>query len=80
MLEEKHRFWQPERSWICRSIFFLSHWFYARWRHGKESTRPMMLLAGSGDGSITLWALGRWSDLCIPETIGSELNSPRNRF
>lgn len=72
-------FWQPERSWIYSSMFFMSHWFYARWRHGKKSTRPMMHLAGFGDDSVTLWALEKWSNLRVPETIGSKLGSLRNR-
>lgn len=72
-------FWQPERSWLYSSMFFLSHWLYARWRHGKKSTRPMMQLAGFRDDSITLWALGKWSSLAIPETIGSKLGSLKRR-
>lgn len=64
-------FWQPERAWLYGSMFFLSHWFYARWRHGKKSTRPMMHLAGLQDDSLTLWALDKWSALKLPEAIGS---------
>ncbi len=64
-------FWQPEKTWFYGSMFFLSHWFYARWRHGKKSTRPMMHLAGLPDDSLTLWVIDRWSDLKIPEAIGS---------
>ena len=33
-------------KWIYGPLFFLSHWFYARWRHGKIATVPMMRLAG----------------------------------
>ncbi len=72
-------FWQPEKAWIYGSMFFLSHWFYARWRHGKKSTRPMMHLAGFEDDSLTLWALGKWSNLRIPEAIGAKIGSLRNR-
>ena len=32
--------------WILGPAFFFSHWFYARWRHGKKATIPMMHLAG----------------------------------
>ena len=31
---------------IVGPVFFFAHWFYARWKHGKKSTRPMMRLAG----------------------------------
>ena len=39
-------FWTPDMKWIYGPLFFLSHWFYARWRHGKIATVPMMRLAG----------------------------------
>jgi radical SAM superfamily enzyme YgiQ (UPF0313 family) len=39
-------FWTPDMKWIYGPIFFLSHWFYARWKHGKKATGPMMRLAG----------------------------------
>jgi radical SAM superfamily enzyme YgiQ (UPF0313 family) len=39
-------FWTPEMKWIYGPLFFFSHWFYARWRHGKKATIPMMRLAG----------------------------------
>ncbi len=39
-------FWSPERKWLLSPMFFFSHWLYARWRHGKKATRPMMHLAG----------------------------------
>jgi radical SAM superfamily enzyme YgiQ (UPF0313 family) len=39
-------FWTPDLRWIYSPIFFFSHWFYARWRHGKKATIPMMHLAG----------------------------------
>jgi radical SAM superfamily enzyme YgiQ (UPF0313 family) len=39
-------FWTPDLKWIYGPMFFLSHWFYARWRHGKKATLPMMHLAG----------------------------------
>jgi radical SAM superfamily enzyme YgiQ (UPF0313 family) len=39
-------FWSPDRRWLLNPMFFFSHWFYARWRHGKKATVPMMHLAG----------------------------------
>ena len=66
-------FWQPERAWLYGSMFFLSHWLYARWRHGKKSTRPMMHLAGLQDDSTTLWALDKLSGLSPIGLIGSHL-------
>jgi radical SAM superfamily enzyme YgiQ (UPF0313 family) len=39
-------FWTPDMKWIYGPLFFFSHWFYARWRHGKKATVPMMRLAG----------------------------------
>jgi radical SAM superfamily enzyme YgiQ (UPF0313 family) len=39
-------FWAPERKWLLNPMFFFSHWFYARWKHGKKATIPMMHLAG----------------------------------
>jgi radical SAM superfamily enzyme YgiQ (UPF0313 family) len=39
-------FWAPEMQKIIGPGFFLAHWLYGRWRHGKKATRPMMRLAG----------------------------------
>lgn len=39
-------FWSPDLKWLLNPIFFFSHWFYARWKHGKKATVPMMHLAG----------------------------------
>ena len=39
-------FWTPDMKWIYGPLFFFSHWLYARWRHGKKATMPMMHLAG----------------------------------
>ncbi len=39
-------FWTPDMRWIYGPAFFFSHWFYARWKHGKKATIPMMHLAG----------------------------------
>ncbi len=42
-------FWGGDKKWLYNLMFFFAHWFYARWRHGKKATRPMMRLAGIGD-------------------------------
>lgn len=39
-------FWSPEKKWLLNPMFFFTHWFYARWRHGRKATFPMMHLAG----------------------------------
>jgi len=39
-------FWVPDMKWKYNSLFFFSHWFYYRWKHGKKTTGPMMHLAG----------------------------------
>ena len=39
-------FWTPDLKRIYSPAFFFVHWFYARWKHGKKLTRPMMRLAG----------------------------------
>jgi len=39
-------FWRPDMKWMLNPIFFFSHWFYARWKHGRKATIPMMHLAG----------------------------------
>jgi radical SAM superfamily enzyme YgiQ (UPF0313 family) len=39
-------FWAPDMQKIVGPVFFFAHWFYARWKHGKKSTRPVMRLAG----------------------------------
>ncbi len=72
-------FWQPERAWLYGSMFFLSHWFYARWVHGSKSSRPMMHLAGLRDDSITLRALDKWSGLNLPDALVSKLGIHRHR-
>lgn len=68
-------FWQPERAWLYNSMFFLAHWFYARWRHGKKSTIPMMHLAGLSDDSLTIKAIDKWAT--IPEILGRPLDMLR---
>ena len=39
-------FWSPDMRWLYNPMFFCAHWFYARWKHGKKATVPMMHLAG----------------------------------
>jgi radical SAM superfamily enzyme YgiQ (UPF0313 family) len=39
-------FWAPEMQKYYGPGFFLAHWIYYRWKHGKKSTRPLMRLAG----------------------------------
>jgi len=39
-------FWAPGMQKYVGPMFFFAHWFYARWKHGKKSTRPVMRLAG----------------------------------
>jgi len=39
-------FWSPDRRWLLNPMFFFTHWFYARWKHGPKATVPMMHLAG----------------------------------
>ena len=39
-------FWAPDMQKIIGPSFFLAHWFYGRWRHGKKATRPMLRLSG----------------------------------
>jgi len=39
-------FWAPEKQRVLGPVFFMSHWVYYRWKHGKKATRPMMRLAG----------------------------------
>ena len=47
-------FWQPEKAWVYYPMFFLSHWLYARWKHGKKATKPMMHLSGFKEDSFAL--------------------------
>lgn len=72
-------FWQPERARVYGTMFFLAHWFYARWRHGKKATRPMMHLAGFTDESLTLRAMDKWSSLGIPRMIGNSFRFVRSK-
>jgi len=53
-------FWSPDWKWIINPMFFFSHWFYARWKHGKKATVPMMHLAGFPIAQKT-------NKLCNPE-------------
>jgi radical SAM superfamily enzyme YgiQ (UPF0313 family) len=53
-------FWRPDMKWMLNPMFFFSHWFYARWKHGKKATVPMMHLAGFPIAQKT-------NKLCSPE-------------
>ncbi|MCX6662243.1 MAG: radical SAM protein [Euryarchaeota archaeon] len=63
-------FWRPDMKWMLNPIFFFSHWFYARWKHGKKATIPMMHLAGFPIAQKT-------NKLCTPEYCQEDV-SPRN--
>jgi len=39
-------FWAPDMKWLYSPMFFFTHWLYARWKHGRKATVPMMHLAG----------------------------------
>jgi radical SAM superfamily enzyme YgiQ (UPF0313 family) len=39
-------FWAPEMKKIIGPSFFFAYWFYARWIHGKNLTRPTMRFVG----------------------------------
>jgi radical SAM superfamily enzyme YgiQ (UPF0313 family) len=39
-------FWAPDKQKLLGPVFFMSHWLYYRWKHGKKATLPMMRLAG----------------------------------
>jgi len=39
-------FWAPDKQKYLSPMFFMSHWLYYRWKHGKKATLPMMRLAG----------------------------------
>ncbi len=41
--------WDPDKAWLYRMTFFFGHWFYARWKHGRKATLPMMRLSGLAD-------------------------------
>jgi radical SAM superfamily enzyme YgiQ (UPF0313 family) len=67
-------FWRPDMKWMLNPIFFFSHWFYARWKHGKKATVPMMHLAGFPIAQKT-------NKLCTPEYCqeGLSLGNGRQR-
>ena len=71
-------FWTPDLKKIFGPAFFFAHWFYARWKHGKKSTRPMMHLVG-------LPVNGKTDKSCNPQYCGNgtfrqELEEIRERF
>ncbi len=63
-------FWSPDKKWILNPVFFFSHWFYTRWKHGKKATIPMMRLAGFPIAQKT-------TKLCTPQYCHDD-RSPRN--
>jgi radical SAM superfamily enzyme YgiQ (UPF0313 family) len=67
-------FWRPDMKWMLNPIFFFSHWFYARWKHGKKATVPMMHLAGFPIAQ-------KINKLCTPEYCqeGLSLGNGRQR-
>jgi radical SAM superfamily enzyme YgiQ (UPF0313 family) len=68
-------FWSPDRRWLLNPMFFFTHWFYARWKHGKKATVPMMHLAG--------FPIAQKTDrLCNPEYCqdGIPIGNGRQRF
>ncbi len=68
-------FWSPDRRWLLNPMFFFTHWFYARWKHGKKATVPMMHLAG--------FPIAQKTDrLCNPEYCqdGFPIGNGRQRF
>ncbi len=61
-------FWRPDMKWMLNPMFFFSHWLYARWKHGKKATVPMMHLAGFPIAQKT-------NKLCAPEYCQDELTT-----
>ncbi len=39
-------FWAPDKQRMLGPMFFVAHWAYVRWKHGKKSTMPMLRLSG----------------------------------
>jgi radical SAM superfamily enzyme YgiQ (UPF0313 family) len=60
-------FWRPDMKWMLNPMFFFTHWFYARWKHGKKATVPMMHLAGFPIAQKT-------NKLCTPEYCKDDLS------
>lgn len=65
-------FWRPDMKWMLNPIFFFSHWFYARWKHGKKATVPMMHLAGFPIAQKT-------NKLCTPEYCQEDVSMMNGR-
>jgi len=65
-------FWRPDMKWMLNPIFFFSHWFYARWKHGKKATVPMMHLAGFPIAQKT-------NKLCAPEYCGEDVSRDKGQ-
>jgi len=65
-------FWRPDMKWMLNPIFFFSHWFYARWKHGKKATIPMMHLAGFPIAQKT-------NKLCSPDYCQEDVSIDNGR-
>jgi radical SAM superfamily enzyme YgiQ (UPF0313 family) len=65
-------FWRPDMKWMLNPIFFFSHWFYTRWKHGKKATIPMMHLAGFPIAQKT-------NKLCTPEYCQEDVSLKNGR-
>jgi len=65
-------FWSPNKKWILNPMFFFTHWFFTRWKHGKKATIPMMHLAGFPIAQKT-------NKLCIPEYCQEEFSIGNGR-
>jgi len=65
-------FWRPDMKWMLNPIFFFSHWFYARWKHGKKATVPMMHLAGFPIAQ-------KINKLCTPEFCQEDVSMTNGR-
>jgi radical SAM superfamily enzyme YgiQ (UPF0313 family) len=57
-------FWVPDKKSFYGPAFFFVHWLYARWKHGKKATRPMMKLSGFP-------IAGKVGKLCDPKYCGN---------
>jgi len=62
--------WRPDTNGLYGPMFFLTHWFYARWRHGKKATIPMMHQAGLPDSSILLKSIKKCDTLYCQSGLG----------
>lgn len=66
-------FWAPDMQRYIGPLFLFGHWFYARWKHGKKSTRPVLRLAGFPVAS-------KIDKQCNPEYCQNQDKNERNGF